>query len=853
MKGVIFVDENFLTYFKEEANYNKRNIYPIFIVLTKTDGPFAKATKFATGQEWSHATISFTPELQPYYTFGCRSLKPLKFGLMTTGEDAYYDTDLAAYIVYVMYVNKTQYTRVQNSLRDFLRRKEELDYSWVGIPRLLLKLPKDYGDKYFCSQFVMKLIGEAVHLEKDPSLWSPGDIESLGNISKVCTGEDLRKHDPSIIRRNLKFIQRKQFEKVKLDIIKDNVKNTEVLVKEEANYNKRNIYPVFIILTDADTPMAKVIKKATGQPWAHALISFNTKLDPALSFGCTSIKPLRFGFISSNEEDPFRETDTAKYIVYVMYINKTQLIKMKKRLKFFLDHKDVMGYSWKGLPRLFFNKPKEYENEWFCSQFVMKVIGEAIDIPKDPSLWTPGDIEQLKNISMVCSGPDLRNYDYRVLERNLKFIQRKQFEKVSLESTGIETGYNSDGSSFFTETTVDANKYFFRDNIGIRVDKVLSNPTNIRIFNKFVNDYVNRNIEKLTKSGPCDMIAFTDRDHKALFDIFGFDYEIDTRPRVTSPNEITTFIKEFSKEEHIKLTFFETNPSQVLLYFVIRYFTVHRDEKSLNTALSIYALCVYPLMFHKYFPNGVLEPFMKYTIDNLTDKFIIKKSKHLFGALVYSIGNSYKFHEKNFPKGNDAHMIAWVERIRNDQNSLFKKIANEYMKNWQEGKAARQTNEIYDGDAPIVDEVENATTVVQNIVQKVLLPIVESGVDILRAEAAAKMSQVSVSDCRFFLTLIITDKNVDNIQSLVESILFLYIYEDKRTERDIRSEYFLAWAKSLFKKTNSKNANINNINRILDLWSAESGIDKKFARPGSRINYKKAIFFYIILCIQKNM
>lgn len=613
---------------------------------------------------------------------------------------------------------------------------------------------------------------------------------------------------------------------------------------EQANFNKRNIYPVFIILTDADTPMAKVIKKATGQPWAHALISFNTKLDPAFSFGCTSIKPLRFGFISKNEEDPFRETDTAKYMVYVMYVNKGQYSKMQKRLQFFIDHKGDMKYSWKGLPRLLFKKEHEYENEWFCSQFVMKIIGEAMDIPKDPSLWTPGDIEQLKNISMVCSGPDLREYDYRVLERNLKYIQKKQFDKVKLESAQ---------DTFYMETTVPEDKVFFRERVGTKVDLSLSKPENVRKFNKFVNDYVNRNIEKLTKSGPCDMIAFTDKDHKFLFDLLGIKYEIDTRPGVTSPNEITTWVKEFSKIENIKLTFFGTNPSQVLLYYVIRYFTVHPDQKSLNAALSIYALCVYPLMFHKYFPNGVLEPFMKYTIDNLTNKFIIKKSKHLFGALVYSISNSYNTHKKNFPKGNDAHMIAWVERIRNDQNSLFKKIANEYMKNWAEGKAARQTNELFDGDAPIVDDLENATTVVQNIVQKVTLPIIENGVDILRAEAAAKMSQVSVSDCRFFLTLVIIDKNVDQIQSLIESILFLYIYEDKRSERDIRSEYFLAWGKSLFKKTNSKNPNVNNINNILNTWASEAGIDKKFARVASQINYKKAMFFYIILCIQKNM
>ena len=184
---------------------------------------------------------------------------------------------------------------------------------------------------------------------------------------------------------------------------------------------------------------------------------------------------------------------------------------------------------------------------------------------------------------------------------------------------------------------------------------------------------------------------------------------------------------------------------------------------------------------------------------------------------------------------------------------MLKKISNEYMKNWKDGKAARTTNEEYDSDTPIIDELENGTTAVQNIVQKVTLPIIEEGVDLVRAEAAAKMAQVSISDCRYFLTLIITDSNADLIQKFIESILFLYIYEGKKTERDIRSTYFITWDASLFKKTNSKNPNINTINDILNTWSENSGINKKFSRIASRINYKKAIFYYLILCIQKHV
>lgn len=862
----------------EEAQWSTVNRYPIYIVLQHSGTPMANIIKKVTGDEYSHAAIAFNTRLDPLYSFGTKTLKPLTLGFSVQRRgDPFYKDFTVSYGVYVMYLDKRQYDKVMEKLRWFIQNDNKLGYSIPGLITCGLQIPHQFKNKFVCSHFVMTLIGEGTKLPKDPSIWKPQDITTLNNISLVNKGDNFRFYREAVTIENVRKVRAGKSADIHLvesveecEVIDGNNINSLDLPRpnpaiayteeaydyylEQANYNKRNIYPVFIILTAADSPMAKAIIKITKQPWSHALISFNTKLDPAYSFGCTSFKPLRFGFISSNDEDPFRDSEQAKFAVYAMYVNKGQYLKMQKKIREFIANKDNLKYSWRGLPRLLTKQTKEYENEFFCSQFVMKIIGEAFPIDKDPQLWTPGDIEFLKNISLAASGSDLRKFKSTILSRNLKYIQKKQFDKVKLEcAVEIEKKMDDIVEQLYLETTIDPGKNFFKDRISPRVDNILSTNAGKQRFNQIVNAFIDRNITKLTKSGPCDMVAFTDRDHKALFDLFGFAYTIDTRPRVTSPNEITALVKEFSKTEGISLKFFETNPSQVLLYYVIRYFTMNFDQKSLNSALSIYALCVYPLMFHKYFPYGVIEPFMQYTIDNLTDKFIIKKSKHVFGALMQSIQNSYEFHKKNFPKGNDAHMVAWVERIRNDQNSLFKKISNEYNKNYKEGNAARQSNEQFDRDTPIVDEIENATTVVQNLVQKVALPIIESGVDLLRAEAAAKMGGVSVSDCRHFLTNILISKNVTTMQTFIEAILFLYIYEDKKTERDIRSQYFLAWAASLFKKTNSKNKNINTINTILNEWAEDSGVYKKFIREASRINYKKAIFYYVILCIQKNI
>lgn len=825
-------------------------------------------------------------------------------------------------------------------------------------------------------------------------------LKSAWRAGKRAGGKDL----PAEFLKHIKwaFHDNKMIEGLKKALDEEYSESTEDIITEEADYNQKNMYPVYIILTDADSPMAKMIKRYTGQPYAHALISFNEDLEPAYSFGCTSIKPLKFGFISKGEEDPFRNEEKAAYVVYAMYVTKSQYVKIQKRIKWFIDNKDKLDYAWGGLAFFGLQIPKQFKNQYFCSQFVMQIIGEAVPLSKDPSLWSPGDIEYLTNISLVDKGDDLRKFDKKRFKKNLNYLKHHQFNRLrmALESgdaifeekvdskfkfmdfkspgavSYLENGeksywkkygkwhlknsigeivvdsekdalagyilvdnkasgqegfitplmvikqyrknglgnklledairkYNAidlvvlrsntvaynmykkhgfvvigkgneknslymklrskltkddtiveESSEYFMEAEEALNpttSHFLLQKIGKRVDTVLADPKNVRTFVNLVQNFINRNITKLTKSGPCDMIPFTDTDHEAFHKLFGFWYTIDPRANKTSPNEIRDIIDEYSKRAHIKCDFWKNNSSLMLFYFVIRYFTMKNDSKNLNTALAIYTLCNYPVMFHKYFPNGVMEPYMQYTIDNMTEKFIIKKSKHLFDALMTSIQASYKFHKGNFASATDKKVGDWINRIRNDQNSMMKKISNEYMKNYKAGNAARTSNEEYDGDTPIVDELENGTTVVQNLVQRVTLPIIEDGVDLVRAEAAAKMSQVSVSDCRYFLTLIITDSNADTIQKFIESLLFLYIYEGKKTERDIRSQYFLAWSASLFKKTNSKNKNINTINEILNFWAESTGLYKKFAGKTSRINYKKAIFFYLVLCIQKNV
>ena len=501
-------------------------------------------------------------------------------------------------------------------------------------------------------------------------------------------------------------------------------------------------------------------------------------------------------------------------------------------------------------------------DEWYSSKLDKPFKEVHVTVEGDPDFdaFTFTGYGYIYEIDADKYRDDLRCYSWMEESKEAVIINHKFVEFTSCKMVKV-TFIVKGGESKTVLETVDniedlendlnilleaaSETYLYKDYFETLVNSTLDDTQKDRKFRNLISQYINRNINKLTTAGPQYLIPFGDRDKEEYFTLFE-----------TTPKDITkvttSVINEIKKESSTSsFLLLKQNPIFMLFYFCIRYYTLKNDSKGLNNALAIYALAVYPSIFAKYFKYEPNPAIMQYTIDNLTDKFLIKQKGHIFATLVESIQRSYMFLKPNMKNASDSNVVQFVQRIRNDQNSLIKKIASQYMKNWEEGNGVSTRLDSYDGDAPIIDEMENNTASVQNVVNKVTLPIIQNGIDLVRAEAAAKMAQIGVSDCRFYLTRIMVDKNIDELRSFIESLLFLYLYEEHKSQRDINSSYFLTWSASLFKKTNSKNPNIIKINSLLDKWAEDSGIYEKFKRLASRINYKKAIFFYIVLCIQK--
>jgi len=385
-----------------------------------------------------------------------------------------------------------------------------------------------------------------------------------------------------------------------------------------------------------------------------------------------------------------------------------------------------------------------------------------------------------------------------------------------------------------------ASTYIIRDELYPIVHTILNTPQGDMRFKRLVGNFIDRNSDRLKTPGPQYMILFADTDKKEFFDLFGLD----------SNDIVKMVIKITQALNGSEFKFLRQNPIYWLFFCCIRFYTLKKDTRGLNTALAIYALSAYPSIFQKYFKYGVSSPgTMEYTINTMNNKFIIKKQGHVFGALTYSIGQSYNFLRMGITDGSDAEAIRFIQRIRNDQNSMMKKICDQYTKNHAKGltiASALDTGE----EGQMIDSYENDTTQVESTVQSIVLPILTNGVNLNYVTACAKMSQISVSEVRFYLTKIIVNDQAEAIKNFVEAIIFIWLYSEKKSKKEINSSEFLVWASKLFRKTNSNDENISTIKNTLNEWGDISGLHQKFKREASRINYKKAIFYYFILSIQ---
>lgn len=174
--------------------------------------------------------------------------------------------------------------------------------------------------------------------------------------------------------------------------------------------DEKNIY---IVLTQTGTVMSRLLKSMYHAEYNHASVCLNDDMEPMFSFGrLTPYNAFIGGFVreSVNFGTFKRFSNTQAKILQVKVSAKTY-----ENMASFIEQvesgKGKYSYNYKGLFYAFFGKHREFENRYYCSEFVRAVLmqgGKELCVNL-PDIIHPSDFLQVEH-TVVYEGL-LRNYD----------------------------------------------------------------------------------------------------------------------------------------------------------------------------------------------------------------------------------------------------------------------------------------------------------------------------------------------------------------------------------------------------------------------------------------------------------
>lgn len=174
---------------------------------------------------------------------------------------------------------------------------------------------------------------------------------------------------------------------------------------------------IYILLSNPNTVVAKMIGLYTRAPYNHASIAFDPELREVYSFGRKHpLLPMFGGFVQENIHA--RVFERATCAVYSYTVSEETYMEMRNYVRQFEENRNLYSYNFLGILGIVLNMELGGENSYFCSQFVSSVFLKAGVqlLDKSAGLTTPHDFSNCSHLKLMFRGEMeiyRRNYCHR--------------------------------------------------------------------------------------------------------------------------------------------------------------------------------------------------------------------------------------------------------------------------------------------------------------------------------------------------------------------------------------------------------------------------------------------------------
>lgn len=168
---------------------NMHRLLPVYIILQQGDSIISNPIQKITHSPYSHASISFDPNLKEAYSYGINNSPrgPIG-GLVKEDITKLPIRDKNKLEINVIFLKKSDWEKLKENVEVFARNVMQTSYGYINlIISHIFKIPMKNNKKHLvCSEFVDKILklGDIDISNKDSSLVSPADMDKYGKENK---------------------------------------------------------------------------------------------------------------------------------------------------------------------------------------------------------------------------------------------------------------------------------------------------------------------------------------------------------------------------------------------------------------------------------------------------------------------------------------------------------------------------------------------------------------------------------------------------------------------------------------------------------------------------------------------
>ncbi|EQB86881.1 hypothetical protein J2Z44_000245 [Clostridium punense] len=165
----------------------------IYIMLSYTGTAPSKVIKLFSKEKYSHVSIALDSQLKELYSFARKKVNnPFIGGFIKEDINGgiYKKFENTKCYIYSLEVTDEQYETISNIIKDFEIKKHNLHYNMIGLLGVLVNVPIERRNHYFCSQFVSEVLLKSgvLNFNIPSALVQPTHFYNMKDKDVVYTG-----------------------------------------------------------------------------------------------------------------------------------------------------------------------------------------------------------------------------------------------------------------------------------------------------------------------------------------------------------------------------------------------------------------------------------------------------------------------------------------------------------------------------------------------------------------------------------------------------------------------------------------------------------------------------------------